>query len=462
MRMMILEKSSDYSDYDEDDLFVTDWDVQNGLINYYMINPVDSATLNVVTTATDDNYSVTVDGVEIDDSENFPLLQKVVGLEFSLQTALVFDLSPSVNDVDMAQLVQEAKDYIPAAKAHPDSRISQQQYTVWAFGNDVEELTSGFTADQATLEAALDEVLNQYNTSAKGFVSSLHKAVVQAIGRYINTEDSIDFRNDGNNDLVDVITKDAVNFTQLVMFSSGPDNALEFSVDQMNAAIQSQALVQYAATSTSDTVEIYKPVLYYVVGADSRGVAYSNLSNEAEVVVHLTLSGGEYSFASDLIGRQIAAIERRLNLDNAHVFSYAFTPRVNDHEVLFSSASTNNSYTLTTQVSGDFLAGESGLGTPAEEADTRVEITGPNGEYISGDPIKSVPFSDMQTFAPLTRWLNVAYAGSDYSWSISNGAGTTNANGTYTVTSVGTGGATLTLTNNALADRNTSSILVSD
>src|SRR5690606_24828668 len=99
----------------------------------YLIDPIDAATLQSVTTATSSDYTVTVDGTTIDDSESFPLLQKVVGSQASLRTALVFDLSSSLNHIDIEALIAEAKAYVVASQAHSNSTIRSQEFVVWAF-----------------------------------------------------------------------------------------------------------------------------------------------------------------------------------------------------------------------------------------------------------------------------------------------------------------------------------------
>ena len=190
---------------------------------------------------------------------------------------------------------------------------------------------------------------------------------------------------------------------------------------------------------------MYKPVFYYVVGDASVGTAYSPLSELAEDTTHLTLVGGEYSFASGLIQKQISAVENRVDLDNSWVYRYAFVPRVGDHTVVFSSSSTSFSYSLTGSVQDSFL--NPAIGAPSEVfTNELIEIAGPNGEFISN---ATISFSEAQTFTPATRWVNDTYGASDYSWFITNGTGVTNADGSFTVNSI-TAPATLTLTNDTI------------
>ena len=166
----------------------------------------------------------------------------------------------------------------------------------------------------------------------------------------------------------------------------------------------------------------------------------------SETATNLVLSGGTYSFSSGLISRQIAAIDTRVDLDNQYVYRFAFRPRIGDHEVVFSSSNaTGHSYSLTS----DYEEGDSGIpGDGIEDFDNVVpivEITTPNGEYISND---SVSFSEAQVFAAATRWTADTFATGDYVWTITGGTGVVNGNGTYTVSSIAGASATLELTNN--------------
>lgn len=420
---------------------------QSPLIDVYLINPVDAATLQSVSNATVSNYQVTVDGTAIDSSESFPVFQKVAGNITFLRTALVFDLSNSTSQVDIDALVAEAKAYITAAKASADFAVSTQEYVVWIFGSDVEELTSGFTSDTTEINAALDAVASRFGDPALIASSNVHRAVVEAIGRFQGEVNSVsyDFRDaDGTatpNDLVDIVTPDGILLSQLVVFSSGPDTALAFNEAKMIEAIQSQSLLQYdTASSTGEMRNLYKPVFYYVVGRSTNGVAYVPLSAASEATRNIRLNNGSYSFASDLVANQIAAIDARVDRDNQYIYRYAFLPRVGDHETLFSSNSVGRAYTLRTQYKHDDI---NGVGDVAPV----VEITGANGEYISNQVIK---LSEMATFAPATRWDDQSYAATDYTWSLVGGTGTSNADGTFTVNSISGAGATLSLTNTEL------------
>ena len=421
-------------------------------INTYVINPVDSSNLESITTAVASDYKLTIDGIDIDPLESFPVLQKVIGSETYLQTALVFDVSGSVTGVNIQALVDEAKNYITVAQASSNEAIKNQEFVVWAFGSQIQELTNDFTSNTATINAALDQVVTIYNAGTLGSSSNLHKAILQAVGRYIDTVTPYDFSADGDNDLFDRVVSSGTFLSQLVIFSSGPDTFLEIDKELMTKAIESQSFVKYTGASTSDTFYLNKPVFYYVTGGSNPGVTYQTLADLSEDVTSLTLSGGSYSFASTLVVDQIAAINARVDLNNQYIYRYAFPPRFSDHTIIFDSSSSDYSYALTTEIDGLLL--NSSLGTPEDELSSLVEITGPNGEFVSGSYVGgnvyvgTINLSEQNTFAPVTRWVNQIYDPvSDYSWSISGGSGTVNANGTYTVNSISGATATLTLTN---------------
>jgi hypothetical protein len=362
-----------------------------------------------------------------------------------LQTALVFDVSGSVNDVDIDALVAEAKAYVAAAKASTDETVSTQFYTVWAFGQRIEELTTGFTDDTATIEAALDQVVTRYNSGSLGGTSNLHRVIVEAIGRY-NDDTDYDFSSDGLNDLVDITSRDFFNLSQMVFFSSGGDNVLEMDQDLMTRAVESQSFISYDETSSSSggSVSLFKPVFYYVVGGNSAGETYAALSDISEVTTQLVLTSGAYSFSAGLVQNQIDAIEKRVDLDNVYIYTYAFSPRIGDHTRIFTSQSANFNYSLTADYEKDDFIGDGSPGTPAQELASLVEITGPNGEYLAS---QNASLSEVATFAPVTRWVNTPYGTGDYAWTLTGGTGAANADGTYTVTSIAGASATLQLDN---------------
>lgn len=451
--LSVFESYRDFSGFDSDNMFQGDEEVP--LIDRNLINPIDAATMASVDTAVAGDYKVTIDGVDIDETESFPILQRVIGSQTALRTALVFDLSNSVSEVDMDALVAEAKAYIAASQASSNTTISSQQFVVWAFAEQVQEITTGFTDNAGTLNAALDSVATLFDSQALGNSSNLHRAVVEAIGRFDGTENgnAYNFRDglldpDDGNDLIDWAVADGVRLNQLVIFSSGPDTALEFSQATMGKAIESQSFLKYDTTagSSSDTMrKLKKPVFYYVVGLNSPGTVYAGLSGQAERTTSIVLSGGAYSFANTLIANQLTAIDARIDLDNQYLYRYAFLPRAGDHTSVFSSTNaTGFSYALTTSYDHDYISVFGGI-VPT------VEITGPNGEYISNQTLQ---VASATTFRPATRWTPATYVPANYSWAVTAGAvtGTANPDGSYTVTAVTGSPATLQLTNTAIGE----------
>jgi hypothetical protein len=434
-------------------------------IQVNLINPVVALNLTSTNLATANDYSFTVDDIEADPTESFPILQKVIGSPVSLETALVFDVSGSVSEVDFAALVAEAKAYITTAQASTNSLIANQQYVIWAFGKQIIELTSGFSNDINAINAALDQVIIRRNDKSLGSQSNLHKAIVESIGRYKDA--TYDFRDSStvaneDNDLIDYASSNGILLSQMVLFSSGPDTFLEMNQSLMLKAIKSQGFSRFEDTEQEFT---NKPIFYYVTGGTSQGVSYSALGEEAEITKFLTLTSGAYSFSSDLIQNQIDAVEVRIDLDNQYIYRTAFLPRVGDHSVIFKANSSVYQSTLSSSFKADDLALFVNTGTPSEVlssmgdyplepggivfANGLVEITGPNGEYLSGF---AASLAEVSTFLPATRWVSDEYATDDYAWSFpgGDGAGTLNANGSYTVNSITGATAFLQLENTVL------------
>ena len=427
----VYEAYKEFSGASVDGAFQGSGDPVSPLVPVYMINPVDAATLATISTAVAGDYKVTVDDIAIEADEAHPTLQRIIGSQVSLRTALVFDISDSMYDIDIDALVQAAKDYVAAAQSSSNSTIKNQEFVVWDFAKDIQERTSGFTTNAATINSALDQVAADYKADALGLSSNLNGAIIKAVGRY--TANAYDFSADGDNDLVDSLNLYQVNLSQMVVFSSGADTYAEFTKELMGKAIQSQSFLKYDPTadaSTNTMVNLNKPVFYYVVGgASGAGSIYSDLSALSEVTTALPLSGGAYSFASGLITNQIAAMDKRVDLNNLYAFRFVFLPRVGDHTVIFSSNSTGHSYSLKT----DFK--ESSISSTADVVPV-VEITGPNGEYLA---FATASLSNVQTFKATTRWNNDPHT---YVWTPGGTVtGTTNADGSFTVTG-GTGSLT--------------------
>lgn len=444
---------------DEDNVFTSQRSFP--FINGYLINPINASTLLPVNNATVDDYSMKIDDIEIDPTESFPLLQKVIGNPIELKTAIVFDMTGSTNDVDLAALQLEAKSYVAKAQAHSNAAIKNQKFVVWSFGNDdptaedVVDLTGGFTTVSGDIEAAIDSLTMFPNAS-----SNLHKAIVKAVGGYVDEDAGINYAEDGDNNLDEDMTSNRLVLSQIILFSSGPDSKRDFTQADMIEAIESQGLLKYDPADASVTDNFTtKPVFYYVLGKFEAGSAYSALSDVAENTTFLTLNSGSYSFGDTLISNQISAIDSRVDLDNQYLYRYAFLPRQGDHVRLFESRSSGFNYALTGDTN---FESPIALGTPSYELESSVEITGPNGEFLSG-AITGIPenldgtyviggkasLADVSTFRAATRWTNEVFEISDYTWTLTGGSGVANSDGSYTVNSISGATATLQVDNTA-------------
>ena len=473
--LAVLEKYKTFSgdNFSGDNLF--QGEAQFPLIPVHMINPINATTLESITDALASDYKVTIDGIEIDPQESFPTLQKIIGMPVQLKTALVFDTSNSMDltSTEYDALKAEAKSYIDKAQAHSNSIIANQKFVVWEFDEIATDLTLGFSNDANYVKGRIDTIERNIGTS-----SNLHKAIVKVVGRYKDTSATppIDFDTDGanqdpvtensnesddDNDLVDEVKSDGIYLTQIVLFSSGQDSKLEFEQSKMREAIQSQGFLSYdpidptaADSSTSTENFTDKPVFYYVMGGTTSGTTYQDLSDLAENTTALTISDGVYAFSDSLIDLQLAAIDKRIDLDNQYIYRYAFLPRQGDHTSIFSSNSANFNYSFTTAYAAAFFTDPfdlTSMGTPYNELSSLVEITGPNGEFL---PVNTASLQNVSTFKPATRWTTETYQAADYTWTITNGAGTQNADGSFTVTSIAGASATLEVENTAIVRNN--------
>lgn len=476
--LAVFEPFKSYSGFDSDGLF--QGDASFPLIEEYSIAPLNATTLTAINTAQASDYRVTINDVEIDASESYPVLQKVLGAPVALRTALLFDISPSMDAADIAALVAEAKDYVAAAQASSNTAIANQEFIVWNFAKDIKPLTNDgspvpkgvATKNPTVINAALDQVLVDYNARKLGFSSNLHKAIVQVVGRFSGAQRSIAFGADGDNDLFDSVTDSQVNLSQLVLFSAGNDTASEFEQTEMVDAIKSQGFQVISEGDEGGTARINKPLIYYVVGGTSQADAYDALSAEAENTTYLTLDANtEYSFADDLVSKQIAAMNRRVDANSHYLYRYAFLPRASEQTVVFSSISAGANQSLTSkytaeffdEISGDGVTRYKDIGTPAQELSSLIEITGPEGEFLSNGVAS---FEQVQRFGFATRWINHNYEAADYSWELVNpaggDAGQRNSDGTFTITQKTSATLTLRLTNNTLATKNIAQITIVD
>ncbi|WP_428241370.1 hypothetical protein [Gynuella sp.] len=465
--LMVLERHKEFSGSDQDDLFQGEGTDPH--IWHYMVNPVDAATLAPVSTATESDFLTTVsaegDDPESISSESYPMLQKVVGNPITLNTALVFDLSGSTdgltaNEID--KLIAELKDYLSKARASSNSSIKNQTYTVWTFSDTGNELTSGFTINNGTnIEAMLDSVATSLKTEFS-LTTDLYRGVIEAMGRYRDSEDDpiYNFRDDGDNDLVDRITANGINLTQLILFSTGEHTPHQstFNKELIVDAIESQSLLRYPGTTAKnlsiDEMDLLKKPVFYYVPKGQIAVAEQDatLAENSEVVRTIDLAQSTVDFADTLIQDQIRAITDRVTAENQYVYRFAFTGRDGEFTVVFSSNSAGNSYSLTSKVSTKKDPSDPEyippLGTPYEELATVLEVTGANDAYIANaDPVAGtnrVSISDVNRFYPKLRWVDGIQSPS-FTWVSRPTSSTINSDGSVTVNAISGSSETLTL-----------------
>lgn len=465
--LVILEKYKDWSGFTEDEML--QGYSRSPYIKHYFISPADADTLAPVTDAVIGDFSIKEDDIPINPKVSFPILQKVIGNQVQLNTAIVINTSSAMDAINKSALIAEIKQFISNASSHSSSLISNQRFTIWAYdgqayegqGGIVEE-TSDFQTNTATLEAALDTIESNWNNNAYEVSGSNHTydAVVEAIGRFVGNgptsiaEDLSDAGDGNSNDLYDQFTPDLINISNVVLFSAGRSSAGRFTdpasgVDMVTKALESQSLIVYDSTiagtgSSSETDIISKSFIYVVPDGE---IQDEGLVALASSVLTPSVSGGSYTFSSDIINAQISAVNERIRDSNQYLIRYASTLRSGEkHITVLSTKTADNQYgySITSEVSPNDI--DSPMPTPS------TEITGPNGEYLAAgftfqDYVQADVFADqVQTFRPATRWTNTVYEAADYSWA-STGNIVRNTDGSVTIDSNNTFPFTITLTN---------------
>lgn len=469
--LSILETSQEYSGLDADNLYVTERYFP--FIHGVLLAMFDAKTLQPETGTVDD-FIITEDAQTIDPLESFPILQRVGAIPTYLHTAIVIDASGSVKySVGLNKIVSEAKALIESLQASSDPLIANQRFTVWAFAQNIRELTSGFTADIATLNAALDRVL----TEDMGSTSNLNQAIIEAIGRYEgpggagSSAQEFNFRDQPgeNNDLIEGVSSERIQLSSLILVSSGSDNLQVFDNEQVKTAIESQSQVVFGSnvneteTNTEATTEAEivaesktvtknfgKPFIAVLVGNDS--VTSASISDNASNIVNLKGQDGDsLSFATQVATFQASLIELRKRQDNRYLLRYASPLRQGSHERVITTGSVDFKKSLTASIE---IEGVQTWGMPSEvyleNVISSVEITAADDRYLQ----TFININDNNVFYPATRWTNSVYAISDYSWTLDGNAQSYNATtGAVTIDPADISGvSTLSLTNNALGE----------
>lgn len=462
--------------YVDDDVFEGVW--FEPLVHGYMIAPVDASTLAAVSSPSVDEYLVTVDGDDVDTVERGLMMQKVLGLEVTLDTAIIIDISGSTQSLDKAAFLQEVKDFITAAQASSDDTIAGQRFTLWTYGNGtVTPLVSTLTSDAATLTTALDSIADWESSGD----SPLYEAILKAIGTYIGNgesdlTDEMDLGADGNDDLIDGYVYnqnygsgrtrlDGINLSTVLVFAMGPNTNNDIQLADAEAAIQWQSFIVYDEdaetedTSADDTTTdsdaaqdgttlLPRPMIYVSLGDNN---VNSDISGMASTVID-TASATDFSgVAEQVIAAQQNAMEIRSRPENQYLIRYLVTERDGDHTLILASDTDTYNYTLTTD-----LELENWSEAAAQPA---VEITGPDNAYLAGS---GVSLSDTTTLYPATRWTTVDYDSANYSWTVGGAARTANTDGSITLTSADVG-ATVILINTSLSGgTNSASLTVTE
>lgn len=462
--LSILETSSDYSGFEDDNIYRTQRDYP--YISKYLVSVFDSATLTS-TAGTIDDFLITEDDIVVDPLESFPILQPIGAIPTYLHTAIVIDVSNSVEaTVGFNPIITETKAMIAAMKASSDSVIANQRFSIWAFGRNVKELTSGFTADTTALNSALDTI----STVDVKEGSNLKQAIIEAIGNYDGeggegSNGDFTFRDSGgtNNDLIEEVNTDRIQLSSLILITSGSDNLNVFDDDQVKTALESQSQVIFdtATTSssgtTSATKNFGKPFIAVLVGNDA--VTSAVITDNASNVIILKKVTGELDYAARVTSFQTALITQRKRESDRNVLRYASPLRQGTHAGVLSTSAVDFRYSLTHEI--EFQSAQS-VGMPSEvyipDVITSVEIVGENNQYLQN----VININNTDTFYPATRWTSNQFAISDYVWKLDGTIQLSDpTTGAVTITPASiSSSATLSLTNNAINE--TKSIQLTD
>jgi len=166
--------------YVEEDVFDGVW--FDPMIHGYVISPVDQDTLEPVD-ADVDEFILSADGELVDAAEQGVVMQRLMGMEVSLDTAILIDTSGSSSDIESASnLFQEVRDFIAAARASSDPAIRNQRFIIWEFNDQVNAVTTTLSTDDSALNTALNGMQSSWNPVG---ASGLYEAIFYSIGSYL-------------------------------------------------------------------------------------------------------------------------------------------------------------------------------------------------------------------------------------------------------------------------------------
>ncbi len=461
--LMTIERYKEWYDDTNQDVFLVYR--KDNRLNHFTINPVNASTLAPITTATASDFTILEDDIPVNPKVSFPLLQRVIGNNINLTTAIVINTSSAMDGVDKDAFIQEVKDYVAAAKASSTYYIANQAFTVWGYDGIAVEETGGYQTSTTNINNALDTVLANWKSAAyrqNTGSNYTYDALVQAIGRYKGdgafsvTGGTLQFRDSlsaENNDLVEFITPDVTYVTSVVLFSAGFGSPNRFDEEFAVKALESQSTLVYEqgvelAGADTQTINYPKTFIYVVPDGNQQD---SVLANKASSVVTNTISGGAYNFASSIVAAQKAHIDVKTAADNQHVLRWASMFRAGTgHTQVVKTRTPEDKYGYTLSTDNIDIEPAEAIEVPQPQ----VEITGANNEYLAAGVLSNTYNSavayanEITRFYPATRWTNQTFTASDYAWSSTPAAAfTANSDGSVTINTASLP-ITLTLTNN--------------
>ena len=469
--LSIIETSSDYSGLDQNNIHITERFYP--FIDGVLLSMYNAKTLTLQE-GTIDDFVITENGQVIDPLESFPILQTVGVIPTFLHTAIVIDVSGSVKNAiyndGLNKVVSEAKSFIAQAQSSSDPVIAKQRFTIWAFGDDVKELTpNGFTEDPNVLNSALDQVLIE----SLGSSSRLNRAIVEAIGRYKGTggpsagDQEYNFLDNGqpgnrNNDLIEGVSSNRIQLSSLVLITSGKGSPPVFSDEQVKIGLESQSQEKFktdqdndtsAAEGSSVTENFGKPFITVLVGSDT-SISSSIIENANNIIDLRNQSIDSLNFAPAVLASQQVLINQRKRQGLRYLLRYASTFRQGSNESIITTGAIDTKYSLT---GANKFDEKQNVGMPSDATTylegvfSSVEITGANNQYLQ----QIININDTNVFYPATRWTNTAFANAVYAWQLDgNSLAANSTTGTVTVNASdldASGISTLTLTNTAIS-----------
>src|SRR5690606_12351954 len=154
-------------------------------VKAFLIAPVTGFDLAPVSNPKITDYDLTVNGKAVHHYQQYTQMQKVLGQDVELTTAIIIDASAYRNSFDPAKFKAAILKYISDAQSNSDEVIKNQKYTFWVYGNEAYYLLAQPTSDLALITDKLDLVFD--NITEIGSGSARNEAIVYAIGGFGGT-----------------------------------------------------------------------------------------------------------------------------------------------------------------------------------------------------------------------------------------------------------------------------------